>query len=791
MKESKIVDYDKGITTANISKACTEYMQIFGANNNLMRHLPGVLDGLKIGERRILYTMYMMGLSYNTPFTKVASICGNTLDYHPHGETPIYETLVKLAQPWNNIQTLIQGSGNFGNAAGASAASGRYIEARLSYYAYKCFFEEFSPDIVDMKRNYLDNKSEPEFLPSRYPNVLINNTFGIGYGLSTSICTYNLKEVLEATIDLIQNPDIEDIVLYPDSPTGAHIVDEGQFEEISRTGKGKFKMRGVIEIDEENNILHVKSTPLFVYWETIKKKIFELLNDGKNNLMRDFRDSSDGTHIHYKIYLKKEVDPYVVVSSIYSQTNMEKTFPVVFKLIEDWADNDYTIKSILQTWVDFRRETKRRYYNTKLLKFKERQHILEILLFILNKDNAEKTITIIKKSENKKEIVSKLMKEYGISSLQADTIAEMRLSAFSKEAYKKYIAEKENVDKTVKDLEKLVRSAKKIDKIIIEELEEGIRLFGEERRSKIISLDNEVKIRDTDHVVVFTKNGFVKKLPDNVKGTGFIHQGDYPIEVIRCKNTSELLIFDETGKITKLPVHEIRGCAITSEGMKLSEYRSVSGDITTVKIRPEISTLESFKESVYFIMITKNGIIKKTLASSYSNIKNELLGMILKDDDKLICVKMLVGDKDILVYTNKGFGVRFNSSEIRESSRMTVGVKAISMSDDENIIGMDILNSKDKYILVITQKGLSKKCTLDTFKTMNRADKPLRIITLDDSDELFTIQTIKGNETFDVFMKNGIEVIKAENILELPRLSKGKKVIPVKKGDLIVKIFEE
>lgn len=791
MKESKIVDYDKGITTANISKACTEYMQIFGANNNLMRHLPGVLDGLKIGERRILYTMYMMGLSYNTPFTKVASICGNTLDYHPHGETPIYETLVKLAQPWNNIQTLIQGSGNFGNAAGASAASGRYIEARLSYYAYKCFFEEFSPDIVDMKRNYLDNKSEPEFLPSRYPNVLINNTFGIGYGLSTSICTYNLKEVLEATIDLIQNPDIEDIVLYPDSPTGAHIVDEGQFEEISRTGKGKFKMRGVIEIDEENNILHVKSTPLFVYWETIKKKIFELLNDGKNNLMRDFRDSSDGTHIHYKIYLKKEVDPYVVVSSIYSQTNMEKTFPVVFKLIEDWADNDYTIKSILQTWVDFRRETKRRYYNTKLLKFKERQHILEILLFILNKDNAEKTITIIKKSENKKEIVSKLMKEYGISSLQADTIAEMRLSAFSKEAYKKYIAEKENVDKTVKDLEKLVRSAKKIDKIIIEELEEGIRLFGEERRSKIISLDNEVKIRDTDHVVVFTKNGFVKKLPDNVKGTGFIHQGDYPIEVIRCKNTSELLIFDETGKITKLPVHEIRGCAITSEGMKLSEYRSVSGDITTVKIRPEISTLESFKEPVYFIMITKNGIIKKTLASSYSNIKNELLGMILKDDDKLICVKMLVGDKDILVYTNKGFGVRFNSSEIRESSRMTVGVKAISMSDDENIIGMDILNSKDKYILVITQKGLSKKCTLDTFKTMNRADKPLRIITLDDSDELFTIQTIKGNETFDVFMKNGIEVIKAENILELPRLSKGKKVIPVKKGDLIVKIFEE
>ena len=735
--------------------------------------------------------MYMMGLSYNSPFTKVASICGSTLDYHPHGEIPIYETLVKLAQPWNNIQVTVQGSGNFGNASGASAASGRYIEARLSYYAYKCFFEEFSPDIVDMRKNYLGNKLEPEFLPARYPNVLINNTFGIGYGISTSICTYNLKEVLEATIDLIKNPDIENIVLYPDSPTGAYIVDEGQFAEISSTGKGKFRMRGVIEVDEENNILHIRSTPLFVYWETIKKKVFELLNDGKNNMMRDFRDNCDTEHIHYKIYLKKEVDPYAVRSMLYAQTNMEKTFPVTFKLIDDWASNEFTIKSILQTWIDFRRETKRRYFNTKLLKFKERQHILEIMLFILNKDNAEKTITIIKKSENKKEIVSRLMKEYGITSLQADTIAEMRLSAFSKEAYKKYIAEKETVDQTVKDLEKLVRSAKKIDGIIIDELKEGIKLFGEERRSKIITLDNEVKIRETNHIIIFTKNGFVKKLPDDANGVGFINQGDYPVEMVRCKNTSELLIFDETGKISKLPVHAIRGCTVTSEGMRLSEYCAISGDITTIKIRPDIEVLKTLKNPAYYIMITKNGIIKKTSVEAYANIKNELLGMIIKDDDRLICVKMLVGDCDILVYTNKGFGVRFNSSDVRETSRMTVGVKAISMDDDEYIIGMDILNEKDKYILALTQKGLAKKCTLDTFKTMNRADKPLRIITLDDTDELFTIRTIKGNELFDIFMKNGIESVNASDILELPRLSKGRKIVPVKKGDVIVELFEK
>lgn len=599
-----------------------------------------------------------------------------------------------------------------------------------------------------------------------------------------------MKEVLEATINLIEDPDIENIVLYPDSPTGAYIVDEGQFEQISSTGKGRFKMRGVIEIDEENNILHIRSTPLQVSWETIKRSVFEILNDGKVNLMKDFRDESDIDHMHYLIYLKKEVDPYTVVHMIYSKTQMEKTLPVSFKLIEDWSDNDYNIKSVLQSWIDFRRETKRRYFNIKMMKSKERQHILEILLFILNKDNAENTLGIIKKSENKKEIVKRLMEAYGITSLQANTIADMRLSAFSKEAYKKYVAEKEEIDELVKDLEKTVRSAKKIDKGIIAELKEGIKLFGEERRSQIINIDNEVKIRDTNHLLIFTKDGFVKKLPDDVKNSGFINQGDYPIEMIRARNTSELLIFDESGKISKLPVHKIHGCTLNNEGVKLSELAMINGRIKTVKQKPTTEGLSEIKSPVYFLMITKNGMIKKTLADSYVNIKNELLGLIIKDDDELVCVKLLVGDKDIVVYTSSGFGVRFNSSEIRETSRMSIGVKAISMTNDDTIIGMDIINPKDKYILVITNKGNAKKCTLDTFKTMNRADKPLRIVTLDSGDEIFKIKTIHGDEKYKLFTKDNIEKLDCEDIVELPRLSKGKKTIPVRKGNVLVELFD-
>jgi len=789
--DKKNVDYNKGIEERNISEACTEYMQIFGSNNNLMRHLPGVLDGCKIGERRILYTMWKLGLNYNKPFLKVASIVGNTLSYHPHGEAAVADTLVRMGQHWNNTQCMVEGSGNFGSISGSSAASGRYIEARLSYYAYKCFFEDFSEDIIDTKMNYLGTEIEPEYLPAKYPNALINNVFSIGYGVSSSICTYNLKEVLEATIELIQDPDIENIVLYPDSATGAHIIDEGQFESISKTGKGRFKMRGVIDIDDENNILHIRSTPLMVYWEKIKKSVFDILTDGKNSLMKDFKDESDIGHMHYKVFLKKEVDPYSVVNTIYSKTQMEKSFPVNFKLIEDYEDNDYNIKSLLQVWIDFRRDTKRRYYNHKLLKSRERQHILSILLFILNKDNAENTIKIIKKSENNKEIVSKLMKTYGISSLQATTIANMRMSAFSKEAYRKYQTEKEEIDKEVEKLEKIVRSSKKIDKIIIDELKEGIKLFGEERRSKIITIDNEVKIRNTNHTIVFTNNGYVKKLPEDVSNIGYLEQGDYPIEVIHANNTSELLIFDASGKISKLPVHKLQGVALTNIGNKLSEFITTSGKIVGVRLKPTEEFIDNLKEPLYYLMVTKNGIIKKTAASAYVNIKNELLGIILNDGDELLCVKPLLGDKDIITFSEKGFGVRYHSTEVRETSRLSKGVIAGTFSENDRIVGLDILNKNDKYIMVITNKGNMKKCSLDTFKTMNRMDKPLRIVSIDNNDSIFKIRTIRGNEKFKVYTKENIVEFKAEDVIELPRMSKCKKMIPVNRGNMLVELVED
>jgi DNA gyrase subunit A len=523
----------------------------------------------------------------------------------------------------------------------------------------------------------------------------------------------------------------------------------------------------------------------------VVKDIIELVEQGKIQGLKELRDdSSEEDGIDFSIYLKKEVDPVSIMHTIYAKTNMEKTFPVNFKLISDYQDTDYTIRSFLLNWIDFRRDTKRRLYNHELIKSKERQHILEIILFVLNEDNLERTTTIMKKAENKKEAIATFIQTYSITSLQANIIASMSMPQFTKESRRNFKKEKDEVDQKVEEYGKLVRSLKKIDKMIKDELDEGIKLFGESRRSKVISIDGEVKIRDTNHLVVFTYNGFVKKLSDQCTSIGFINQDDYPIEIIEARNVTDLLIFDETGKISKLPVHLITNSELNSEGDKLNKYCNINGMITTIIPKPTEDALTQVKMPIYFVMITKKGIIKKTMAQHYVNIKNELLGLIVKEEDQLKTVKLLAGDKDIVIYTNKGLGVRISSKEIKETSRMSIGIKALNLSEGEEVIGMDLVNPNDKYLFILTNKGTGKKSPMDAFKTMDRNSKPLRLISLDSDEDVMIVKTVKGTEQFKAYLKGSVEQINIVDVLELPRLSKGRKLIPVRKGEVIIDVKE-
>lgn len=785
----KDANYNKGVEPIDIAKACEEYMKIYGTNNNLQRHIPDIYDGLKLGERRLLYTMYKSGYTHDKrSFFKVATITGEVVQYHPHGTSSIYETLVGSAQHWNTNHPTIEGSGNFGSPAGDPAGADRYIEARLSHYSYKCFFEEFSPDIIDMRDNYSKTKLEPEFLPARYPHILISGNFGIGYGTSTSIPSYNLRDVFELTMQLMDDPDYSSITLVPDTPSGAYVIDDGNFTEICETGRGVVRYRGQIDVEEDNNALVIRSTPPQAFWVDIKPKILETLIDGKTNMVVKISNDAKEDELCYRIYLKKEIDPYGIRDSIYKRTNMEKTSSVKFKAIQDYREVDYNMRLMLLEWIDFRRETKRRYYNHKLTKAVERKHILETLIFILNDDNAEKTISIMKESENKAEIIERLMKTYSLSSLQSDTIAELKGYQYSKEARRRYIDEKKDIDKKVDEYTKIIAKPKKIDKIIKDELKEGIELFGKDRNSIIITPDDKVTVANTNQVVVFTEKGLIKKLPSDIENIGVINDGDRPIEVIETSNDKELMIFDSSGKISRLPVYSIQNHMMSSEGDPIVRFCDIKGKIVSIKemITDRVTELNI---PLYMLFVTKNGMIKKTNIEAYSNIRGSLVAMIIKPDDELVQAKILIGDRDILIYTNKGRGIRFNSSEVRDTNRMSMGVNISTLdSDDEVIIGMEILNSKDNYIFAITRNGVGKKCTLDNFVTMNRGNELLTIIPADGG--IATIRTVKGDEKFKVYTKNDIYCIDINDVPELPRISQGKKLLKMGRGNYIIDIKE-
>lgn len=797
-KKKKVVDDqyqgDANVVTRNIGELCTEHMQIFGANTNLMRHIPALSDGLKPGARRILFAMMKLGATPEKKTIKVARIVGEVIGlYHPHGDAPVYETLVKLAQPWNNTEPLIKGQGNFGSIQGDNAAAMRYIEAKISKYAWKCFFEEFNLKYVTSKPNFSGDVLEPEYLPSRYPNSLISGTFGVGYGLAAGQPNFNLQEAISLTLKLLDDPLYPDTTLIPDAPTGAHIIDEGQFPEMARTGEGKFQMRGEVEIDEEHNELIIKSLPIQVTLNQIKDAILKLVEEDK---FPGFVDMKEGTNtenpngVYLRIILKKEIDPHAVQHILYTKTSLQKTISVNFKLIDDYQDQSYNIAKLILNWIDVRRETKRIIFNHQLKEALERQHILETILMVLTGKNGEKTIKVMRTAKSKQESINYLMSTFKISSLQAKMIADMRVSAFTEDSIARMHEEKDMIDKKVKKLSTLVRSFKQIDAIIREELLEGIKLFGQPRRSKIISIDGESKIRDTQHVIVFTSNGMVKKLPAGTTTIGHIDEGDYPKDIIMVKNTVDLMIFDQRGKISKVSVSDLQNAEIDSPGEPLSKYAAIQGNIAAIIPKPTQEELDSIKEPTYLVMLTKNGLIKKTESTNYVNIKNELLGIIVRPDDELISVKILVGDKDMIVYATDGYGVRFPASEIRGTGRMSSGVKAMDLNPDAVVLGMDTIQDADEYLFVMTNKGTGKKCTLDNFAPMVRGTAtPLRITTLSPNEELFFVKTISGKEKYKVYLKSGIQDISVTtDVPDLPRMAKGRKIVGVRKGDVIIDI---
>ena len=770
---------DSRIERANIADLNTENMKLYGANINLARVFPEIHDGLKLVERRILFAMYAISKAVKKK-KKVLTLTGDVMQIHAHGDASVYGTMVRIAQPWNMVIPYITGQGNFGNISGEEAAASRYLEAQLSDYAIDCFFSDFNPDIILMQETYNRDMKEPVHLPSKYPNCLLSSADGLGFGPATHIPTFNLEEVIQATIQLIKNPKYKPYLI-PDITTGCLIIDEGKFEEICDTGRGTFKMRAEIVKDEDEKCIIIKSIPFQVSLPSVKEKIAELIENKVINGFKQMKDYS-ASKIHLEIYFRPEVDLDNIINILYTKTRLQETYPVQMKMVDDFAVEDFSVKSALLRWIDIRYQFKRKLFINKLVKLEERNHILKVLIMILDGKNGEKTLNIIK-SSTKEEIINKLVSNYNITTLQAKEISNMRLNAFNKTALAEYKKElKDNIDE-IKELSERISNPKKINNIIIKELEEGIKKYASPRKSRIIKIGKEYKYSDYETRLIFTKNGYVKKLKDGVKQIGSLGESDEPVDVKVINNRDEVIIFDKRGSVHTCEVGLISQDDLTTIGTPLSTYINITGTPVSVFRRSDIT------DNMEFVFITKNGIIKKTDVDNFA-FKNSIISITLKNDDELVSVIPIKKNIDIIAYSKYGYGLRFNPKEIPSSKRMAIGVIAFPLAENDEIMGVKEIHKNDKYLCIITEKGYVKKCTLEVLESKKRRSEPVSIIPIRHKDGINTVINCTDGDTIKVITKKNIYNLAVNELPVSLKFNEGTKLIPVKQSDMIIKIYK-
>lgn len=792
------------IIRENVADAAEKYSCIFGANKNLYRTIPSMQDGLKPGKRRLFYAWWEnAGKPTNTKketlnrlkFQKVHNIASWSMVYHPHSVDSNEEIIANEGQDWNNNVLTVVPQGNFGSIRGDRPASGRYIEAKMSEYLIDCFFDDFYKYSIPMKESYDGERIEPEFLPAKYPHALFNPQLsGIGYGLASNIISFNVAEVLRATIKLIKDPHAK-IMLVPDIPTGAEIVDTGLFKEINKTGVGKITMRASAEINHNKNIINITSLPLQMSSMQIIKKIIE---KKKKNEFQEIIDILDYTKLgktDIRIILKNDANPDKVLKKLYEKgTGLKDTFPVCIKLIDDYREFDYGIKSFLKEWIEYRRDVVRSMFSNNLIQTMEKQHMNEVLLFVFNEDNAEKTLKICKKSSSRKETIEKLQSKYGITSLQASTIADMRLYNFNKDSYQRYKEEKKILKDEVDKIMAILDNENLIDEFIIDQLESGIKKYGQPRRSKIVKEDSELDIEqipDTEHLIAITENGIIKKINlDKFNTIGVVGKKPDNFSIIRINNREDILIIDSTGEGIRIPVSSLPDMDINDTGVELSRYFKCSGKIISMLKLQDIDMLDD--KFLTIILVTKYGFCKRIKIKEFKGITGSRNSITLNDGDEVVSALFAMEDdsSDIIIYTNKGYGIRIPINDIKIYGKAAKGSRQIQLKENEFVINSNVIDPLRKTLFYITSAGRMKITQEKYFPRMKKTDEPLQLITLENNETLLYILSVSHKkDTARVYFKNKEPVeYKLSNLKLTTRIAKGEKVLKVPKGESVVSV---
>ena len=785
------INNNDNIITIDLEEKMKESYLDYSMSVIVSRALPDVRDGLKPVHRRILYGMEGLGLDPNKPTRKSARVVGDVMGkYHPHGDSAIYDALVRLAQDFSTRYPLVQGQGNFGSVDGDDPAAMRYTEVRMSKIA-KEMLRDINKDTVDFMPNFDEEEKEPTVLPARFPNLLVNGSNGIAVGMATNMAPHNLNEAIDASIAYMKNPeitieDLNKIIKGPDFPTGAKILGKNGIREAYKTGRGKVKLRGIAKIEpfkKNRERIIVTEIPYQVNKARLIEKIADLVKDKRIDGISDIRDESDRKGMRIVIEIKRDYNANIVLNNLYKYTQLETTFGIINLALVDGIPKILTLKELIKYYIDHQKEVVTRRTQFDLDRAKARKHIVEGLIIAI--DNIDEIIKIIRSSYDDAEIKGIFLERFGLTDLQSQAILDMRLKRLSGLEIEKLNAENKELEQTISYLLSILNSEEKLIKLIEEELNEIKEKYGDKRRTKIVKDEGEIDIEELiekeDILITLTNDGYIKRLPvdtyrvQNRGGKGIsaanTKEDDYIKRIMTTNTHEDLLFFTSLGRVYSLKGYEIPEGSRASRGQAIINILSLnSGEKIT-----EIMTLSELKEDDQIVLQTRKGKIKKTDAKNFKSIqRNGIIAIGLEENDKLISARHIEKDEELIISTKDGMTIQFNTKDVRSMGRQARGVRAIRLNKDDQVVAMNIKGS-ETYLLVVTENGFGKKTSFNNFKNQSRGGKGIKCHKVTEKTG-FVVDTIPVDLEDDIMMvslKGDIIRIKAKDISTTGRNTMG------------------
>ena len=770
------------------------------------RALPDLRDGLKPVHRRILYSMFESGYTPDKPFRKSAKTVGEVMgNYHPHGDTAIYDSMVRMAQPFNYRHTLIDGHGNFGSLDGDGAAAMRYTESRLSKLSLE-LLRDINKNTVDFMDNFDQTSKEPEVIPSRFPNILVNGTMGIAVGMATNIPPHNLGEVIDGCIAYMENNDISTLELMqyikgPDFPTGAIILGNSGIVKAYETGKGSITIRSKAEIEESNgkSKIIITEIPYQVNKKDLQQRIGELVRDKVIDGIADLHEETNLENgIKIVVTIKKDANANVVLNNLYKHTSLQTTFGINLLMIDQKQPKTLGLKDIISKYVDFQKEVIIRRTKFDLDKAEKRVHILEGYKIAL--DNIDEVIKIIKESESDVVAKNTLMSRFGLDEIQTDSILEMKLRRLTGLERSKIESELDELLKLIDSLRLILGSEEKVLAIIKEEMLEIKSRFADERRTKIDMtaieyIEDESLIPENDVIVAITNKNYIKRMTtdtyktQNRGGVGIkgmsTNDEDFVEQIINLSTHDFLLFFSNKGRVYRLKGYEIPEFSRTSKGLPLVNIIQIEKDENinaVVKVEKE-------NDYKYLVFATKNGVIKRTLITEFLNIRQSgKVAITLRDSDELISVKKSTGNDQILMCSSNGRMVRFDEEEVRVMGRTASGVRGINLINDI-CVGTEV-TTDDKEVLVVTEKGYGKKTPVSEYRTTKRGSKGVKTLNITDKNgKIVGFKSVTNDKDLMIITNNGMIIrLDINSISQMGRVTQGVRLINLKDENKVATI---